>query len=213
MSLKKYLTVNLLTYCLIFFAPLLALPLKFNQQQVIMFSAATYVIGAGIMIYLSPKLTETPVIERGKNLPFKQVIKIGLIGIILAFFSQTVAGMVEQLFIGATPESENTENIMQMIKMSPIFILTVSIAGPIMEEFIFRRAITGVLSNYITPLLAACFSSFLFAIAHADGHILVYFAMGMALYYLYQLTGNIWTSIITHCCMNTLVIVIQLALI
>jgi len=58
--------------------------------------------------------------------------------------------------------------------------------------------------------LAFVISSLLFAIAHFDGHILLYFSLGMFFSLLYYVTGNIWTSIIAHAGMNALVVIVSL---
>lgn len=213
MSLKKYTIATLLGYTLIFFSPIIAIPLNLTAQQSITLTAGSYFLGAGLLLFFNNRLKEVPPIEKKSgNFPISKVILWGLLGIPLAFFAQTFANLLEQLLFHTVPESENTQNIVELIKTAPIFMIAVSIAGPIMEEFVFRKAITGFLSKYISSLLAGITSSFLFALAHADGHILVYFAMGMTFYYLYQKTGSIWTSIVTHCCMNGLVMLLQLSI-
>ncbi|HCO04648.1 MAG TPA: CPBP family intramembrane metalloprotease, partial [Enterococcus faecalis] len=40
----------------------------------------------------------------------------------------------------------------------------------------------------------------------------VYFFMGFFFALLYKQTGKIWTSVIAHCGMNTIVIIVQLLL-
>ncbi|NGW67999.1 CPBP family intramembrane metalloprotease, partial [Staphylococcus aureus] len=60
--------------------------------------------------------------------------------------------------------------------------------------------------------IAATVSSAIFSLAHADGHFFVYFFMGFFFALLYKQTGKIWTSIIAHCGMNTIVIIVQLLL-
>lgn len=216
MSINKYFFYNVFTYALVFFSPLfLALfTLKSkspNPQSLIAGTAVIYVIGTIIMIVEAYFLKERPHLER-KSSSWLKVILWGIAGIVFAFFGQTLAALVEQLLIGNAAPSENTENIMEMIKFSPVFILSVSIAGPIMEELLFRRGGIAFFSQYISPFLSACLTSFLFALAHNDGHIIVYFIMGMIFYSLYRKTGSIWTSIIAHCGMNTLVVLIQLTL-
>lgn len=93
-----------------------------------------------------------------------------------------------------------------------IFILATTIAGPIMEEFVFRRAIFGSLERRFGFFLPALLSSVLFAFAHNDGHYLLYAGLGFLFCGMYRYSGRIWTSMITHVGMNLLVILTQLAL-
>ncbi|OSP65982.1 hypothetical protein EFP6CTSP_04145 [Enterococcus faecium] len=59
--------------------------------------------------------------------------------------------------------------------------------------------------------VGAVISSLLFAFAHNDGHLLIYFFLGFFFSLEYKATGRIWTSMITHVGMNTLVVLVQLA--
>lgn len=216
MTINKYFFLTLVTYAAVFFSPVfLALYTTLNPHAssnvLAIGTAVLYFIGAVVMGVEAFYLKESPRIERHSSSWFK-VISWGIAGIIVAFLAQSVAAMLEQLLFHSLTQSENTANIMEMIKLSPLFILTVSIAGPIMEELLFRRAGIAFFSQYISPLLSACLTSFLFALAHNDGHLIVYFIMGMVFYYLYRRTGSIWTSIIAHCGMNALVVLIQLSL-
>ncbi|MFP9075435.1 lysostaphin resistance A-like protein, partial [Enterococcus faecalis] len=91
------------------------------------------------------------------------------VGIFVALILQSIAVMLESvLFCEATP-SENTQNIIQMIMEAPAFILATTVAGPIMEEFVFRRSILGIISRYSNFWVGAVISSLLFAFAHNDG--------------------------------------------
>ena len=99
-----------------------------------------------------------------------------------------------------------------MILKAPAFILATTIAGPIMEEFVFRRSILGIVEKYTNFWVGAVISSLLFAFAHNDGHLLIYFFLGFFFSLQYKTTGRIWTSMITHVGMNTLVVIVQLAI-
>lgn len=210
MKLTKHFAIQALIYLMIFFSPLLLSFGQPTQNQQIVFTAFSYIVGAGIMIYFNSYLVELPKIEVKKiNTPLVTIIKWGIYGTLIAFTTQIAASLIEQLYV-PTSQSANTITITQMVRQSPFFLIAVTIAGPIMEEFIFRRGLIGLLSQWIAPLFAGIGSSLLFAVVHNDGHLLLYFSMGMAFYFLYQKTGSIWTSIIAHCSMNFLVMVIQL---
>ena len=75
---------------------------------------------------------------------------------------------------------------MAIAKQLPVFILLISIVGPILEEYIFRKVIFGEIYNKIKGnrivafLIASIVSSILFAIAHNDiKFFFIYFGMGM----------------------------------
>src|SRR5690606_16658305 len=95
-------------------------------------------------------------------------------GIFLAFFTQYVA-IVLELQLGIDPGSENTEQIMNLIRLFPLAVLVSSIIGPILEEIVFRKGIFGSLYNRFPFWLSALLSSLTFAVAHMDfTHILIY---------------------------------------
>ncbi|WP_274661841.1 CPBP family intramembrane glutamic endopeptidase, partial [Enterococcus lactis] len=139
------------------------------------------------------------------------IVIYGLVGIFVALILQSIAVMLESILFGEATPSENTQNIIQMIMEAPAFILATTIAGPIMEEFVFRRSILGIISRYSKFWVGAVISSLLFAFAHNDGHLLIYFFLGFFFSLEYKATGRIWTSMITHVGMNTLVVLVQLA--
>ncbi len=82
---------------------------------------------------------------RQKNLLI--TIVIGIVGIPASLILQMLILQIEQRFLGQSVASQNTQNIVQLIMNNMIFILATTIAGPIMEEFVFRRAIFGSLEK------------------------------------------------------------------
>ncbi|MEN2253679.1 CPBP family intramembrane glutamate endopeptidase, partial [Enterococcus lactis] len=67
-----------------------------------------------------------------------KIVIYGLVGIFVALLLQSIAVMLESVLFGEASPSENTQNIIQMIMEAPAFILATPIAGPILEEFVFR---------------------------------------------------------------------------
>lgn len=218
MSLTKYAFFNTLTYGLALFGPALLLTLLHEffgiaySWQIPLILVA-YCLGAGLMLGFIPRLkTPLKVEEKAVNSSNKKAIVEGLIGIAIVICVQGVANVVEMSITGQAPSSANTDQIMAIIKSNLLFTIVVSIVGPIMEELFFRRTLLGLFGNYFGFWPATILSSFLFFLAHQDGHFLVYFAMGLTLSLLYRSTGKITTSIIAHCGMNTFVILMQLLL-
>ena len=214
MSLKKYSFLSIFCYGLIFISPLIlaSIGLVKSTSELITATAVMYILGAVILAIFYFKQREPLAIESAvKEASVPKIVIYGLVGIFVALILQSIAVMLESILFGEATPSENTQNIIQMIMEAPAFILATTVAGPIMEEFVFRRSILGIISRYSNFWVGAVISSLLFAFAHNDGHLLIYFFLGFFFSLEYKATGRIWTSMITHVGMNTLVVLVQLA--
>ncbi|MDU0319333.1 MULTISPECIES: type II CAAX endopeptidase family protein [unclassified Enterococcus] len=214
MSLKKYSFLSIFCYGLIFISPLIlaSIGLVKSTSELITATAVMYILGAVVLAIFYFKQPEPLAIESAvKKASVPKIVIYGLVGIFVALLLQSIAVMLESVLFGEATPSENTQNIIQMIMEAPAFILATTIAGPIMEEFVFRRSILGIISRYSNFWVGAVISSLLFAFAHNDGHLLIYFFLGFFFSLEYKATGRIWTSMITHVGMNTLVVLVQLA--
>ena len=107
-----------------------------------------------------------------------------------------------------------------MIFNSPWMILVVVLFGPIIEEYVFRRAIFGEIYEMIPInstaqkvlafLAAGLVSGLIFAVAHADfTHILIYLSMSYVFSFLYVITGRLFVPIFVHVIMNGIVVLLQ----
>ena len=211
MNEKKYSFITIFTYGLVLFSPLLFLRVfQASSSQIIQLTTLSYFIGAVLMIFYRIKSQSFELEGRKKNLLIS--ILIGIVGIPASLLLQMLILQIEQRLLGQSVASQNTQNIVQLIMNNMIFILATTIAGPIMEEFVFRRAIFGSLEKRFGFILPALLSSVLFAFAHNDGHYLLYAGLGFLFCGMYRYSGRIWTSMITHVGMNLLVILTQLAL-
>lgn len=214
MSLKKYSFLSIFCYGLIFISPLIlaSIGLVKSTSELITATAVMYILGAAVLAIFYFKQREPLAIESAvKKASAPKIVIYGLVGIFVALILQSIAVMLESVLFGEATPSENTQNIIQMIMEAPAFILATTVAGPIMEEFVFRRSILGIISRYSNFWVGAVISSLLFAFAHNDGHLLIYFFLGFFFSLEYKATGRIWTSMITHVGMNTLVVLVQLA--
>ncbi|MGC4655286.1 CPBP family intramembrane glutamic endopeptidase [Enterococcus faecium] len=214
MSLKKYSFLSIFCYGLIFISPLIlaSIGLVKSTSELITATAVMYILGAVVLSIFYFKQREPLAIESAvKKASAPKIVIYGLVGIFVALILQSIAVMLESVLFGEATPSENTQNIIQMIMEAPAFILATTVAGPIMEEFVFRRSILGIISRYSNFWVGAVISSLLFAFAHNDGHLLIYFFLGFFFSLEYKATGRIWTSMITHVGMNTLVVLVQLA--
>ncbi|MEG2707742.1 MAG: type II CAAX endopeptidase family protein [Vagococcus sp.] len=172
-------------------------------------TAIMYVLGAVVLSMINLKTNKEATLSREKD-DYGLIISLGLVSIIGSFFLQSILAMIEIVVFNQPMGSQNTADITAIIKSSPFFIIAVTIAGPIMEEFVFRFSLINWLNQKLNIWLSAIISSALFAVMHVDGHYLVYGGLGFLFFLIYRKTGSILTSIIAHAGMNTLVIVLQL---
>lgn len=211
MNEKKYSFMTIFTYGLVLFSPLIfQRVLQANSSQLIQLTTLAYFLGAALMVVYRFKSNIFGLEGTRKSVLIS--ILIGILGVPASLLLQMVILQIEQRFLGQSIASQNTQNIVQLIMNNMIFILATTIAGPIMEEFVFRRAIFGSLEKRFGFFLPALLSSVLFAFAHNDGHYLLYAGLGFLFCGMYRYSGRIWTSMITHVGMNLLVILTQLAL-
>ena len=62
---------------------------------------------------------------------------------------QVVVSLIYTLVLGQQQQSPNTERLMAIAKQMPVFIILISVVGPILEEFVFRKVLFGELYNAI----------------------------------------------------------------
>ncbi len=74
-----------------------------------------------------------------------QIVLWTILGFFLVLIAQVASTVIERFVFGAPVGSENTMQLMQVARQAPIFIILISILGPILEELVFRKAIFGSL--------------------------------------------------------------------
>lgn len=132
------------------------------------------------------------------------------LGVFLALFAQSIAVQIE-LLLGIKPGSENTQDLVKIVQFAPLFMIVTSIAGPILEEIVFRKIIFGTLYKRFNFWISALISSLIFSVAHLEfEHIILYAAIGLTFAFLYVQTKRIIVPILTHVFMNSFVIIVQL---
>lgn len=139
-----------------------------------------------------------------------QIILWSFLGLFMAYFGQGLAALIEMEILGIDPGSENTQQIMDITRYTPLFMIVPAIIAPILEEIIFRKIIFGELHKRMNFFFAALLSTLVFAIVHNDpAHLLMYATMGFVFAFLYVKTKRILVPIIVHAAMNSLVILAQ----
>ncbi|MDA7028581.1 CPBP family intramembrane metalloprotease [Bacillus sp. CLL-7-23] len=172
-------------------------------------SVITFSLCLVIVLLILRTLPKTTLRNRPKASPGISILwAIG--GVFLALFAQSIAAMIEMNLFGVSPESKNTQKIMEVIQTLPLMVIVSSLLGPILEEIIFRKIAFGVIYEKTNFFIAALFSSFMFSLVHFDfTHILIYTAMGFTFAFLYVRTNRIIVPIFAHVAMNTLVVLVQ----
>lgn len=181
---------------------------SFTQQLLIYWQVFSFIMALLVSLLLLKRERHLPRHPERTDLPLTIIWSIS--GVFLAFLGQAFANIIQQLVFGITEQSQNTIEIMAIAFNFPVFIIVVSVIGPILEELIFRKIIFGEMNKRTNFLIAAFVSSLIFALVHADfTHLLVYFIMGLVFSFLYVQTKRIIVPIFAHVAMNSIVVLIQ----
>lgn len=192
-------------------AQFLPVPLLFlfpAEQQIEMSMTLTILfafIGTVAMIVVNYKEKWTPEapIVKLPAAPWSKTIAWGFIGFVGSLVIQTVTSIIESLVFGVSPESANTQNLLELTSAYPLLILMITVFAPVMEELVFRKAIfTQLNMSRVGIMGSAVISALIFGFIHFDGHMLVYASLGLWFSYLYYKTNNIFTSMLAHGLMN-----------
>lgn len=205
----------ILIYVIAQFLPFL-LPLFVPESAVVTTSIygqiLCFVLGAIVMFVVSRHSTFDNSLENQPSTSLPRILLLGIGGMFLAFIAQYVAVAIEVFILRIPIGSQNTQTIVTIVNNYPIYLILVAIFGPIMEEFVFRKAIFGFLYDITGGIGAAVISSLVFAFIHFDGHYLLYSMMGFVFSFLYWKTKSIATPMIAHALMNTSVTLASLLL-
>lgn len=205
--MKREYWLVLIVYCLMQFSSLIGVPLfevmgankglSYSVWLVVKFLAALTIVG-----YILRK--EFKYIDFSKP----GILKWAVFGGILALFFQYAAAWIQTIF-GVRLDSENTQNITNIIKTFPLAIIVSNLAAPILEEIVFRKIIFGAFNKQFNFVLAALISSLIFAISHLDlDHILQYTVIGFTFAFIYSKRKSILSPIMAHIIMNSFVLIV-----
>ncbi len=165
-------------------------------------------IGCGTMLYLAHKFSfKDRFLRTSKKLALRQEIYYIIFGTLALILWQWLSSYIESTLLGQPSYSANTGYLLTVLTKYPYYLVNIVILAPIMEEFVFRKALFANLSSVIDPIGAALASSLLFSFAHQDGHYLTYAGIGLVLCFLYAKTGRLRITILAHSLMNLLIII------
>ena len=132
-------------------------------------------------------------------------------GAILLFFAYPLIGFSEsinQRFFGGGSSKQSIVEFFsgsRTIQERIIIIIFAVAIAPIVEEFVFRFFIYGVLKRYVGCFLGVILSSLLFATAHAHLPSFVpLFVLGSCFAIAYEWSGSILVSMTMHSLFNSL---------
>ncbi|MBU5292101.1 CPBP family intramembrane metalloprotease [Staphylococcus capitis] len=175
-----------------------------------------FILAAIIIILINLKVKNPTTLEAGRKEPKRYIIPWALLGFCLVMVYQVIISLIYFTIMGSQQTSPNTERLMAIAKKMPIFIILISIVGPILEEFVFRKVFFGELYNAIKAnrvvsfLIASIVSSLVFALAHNDMKFIpMYFGMGMIFSLAYVFTKRIAVPIGIHMLQNGTVVFMQ----
>lgn len=212
MQLEKKSIYILITYIIVYLLPsFLNSFFKLSTTMIFNVQIIDYILGAIILSFLAFHNMPHNLPEQHQRSVW-QTILWGLLGFIVVIFLQSVIlRLIAQM--GGQTASQNTSSLLAIIKRYPLYTLAIVVGAPVMEEIVFRKVLFGNLAtalHFMNPkvsqVVTALIASGLFAFAHADGHLILYGAIGLWFCWLYQHTGRIQTSMIAHILMNTLVV-------
>ncbi|WP_373895198.1 lysostaphin resistance A-like protein [Virgibacillus natechei] len=211
---KRYwwviITYLIMQFSGILFAPLLyfLLPISNVVEASIYWSIISFVLALVVVLLLLRPDMKTGNSRNAASI--SEMIGWSILGVIMAFLAQSLAGIIEVELLGIDPGSENTQQIMNIARALPIFMIIPAIIAPVLEEIIFRKIIFGQFYAKTNFFIAALLSALIFGIIHLDPtHLLVYASMGFVFAFLYVKTKRILVPIIVHAAMNTIVVIVQ----
>lgn len=176
-------------------------------------SIATFAVGALLFIWLIKTAPRSSYIDKQTPLPLVTSVFYIIGGVIVAFVTQAITASITAMIRGTAAQSENTADLIGITNTNPLFILTIVIIAPFLEEVVFRKVLFGGLTNKLPVGVAALFSSVVFAVIHFDfAYLLVYTGMGLVFCYFYYKTKRLFVSFCIHALMNGTVLLLSVVL-
>lgn len=209
----------LLTYVLIQYSGIYGVPFlegldtqRSKIEVVGLWGCISFITGLFIILIL----LKSPISNGIKNLSpsfILSILKWAFIGYFVTMLVQIVSNLILILVFDLEKGSENTQNIINIAKLNPAFIVIPSLIAPILEEIVFRRILFKKLFERFPFIISAGISSAIFAFMHGDlPFFLSYFLIGFIFCYLYKRTNSILVPILTHMFMNSFVVFQQIKL-
>lgn len=167
-------------------------------------------------LFYSFLLRSLPAFREGRQ-RVKSALVAGIVGHYVGAFILSLA----LIFTGVRPQTVNNEIVRMLTWNAPVLMLFLTVvAAPVTEECFFRGALFGLLykrSRVAAYLVTAvAFAAFHAIPGVASGNwmelysALPYVAPGVALCYVYEKTGTVWTSILLHAIINAVAFILTI---
>lgn len=111
-----------------------------------------------------------------------------------------VMGLWTNYFSELAGLPDNMKDVFEQMMNNPLGIISIVVMAPLVEELLFRGAIQGYLMRkWNMPYLGIVISSLIFGVVHGNpAQIPFAFVVGMALGWMYYLTGSLIPGILMH---------------
>lgn len=95
---------------------------------------------------------------------------------------------------------DNMKDMFEQMMNNPLGIISIVVMAPLVEELLFRGAIQGhLMRKWKMPYLGIVVSSLIFGVVHGNpAQIPFAFVVGMALGWMYYLTGSLIPGMLMH---------------
>lgn len=143
---------------------------------------------------------------------FVRVVGTGIILLLAAYPLIALANSITQRFFGG---GSSRQNIVELFSGSPtieqrimVIVFAVAIA-PVVEEFLFRFFLYGVIKRYLGLFLGVSVNALLFAAAHAHfPSFAPLFVLGCCFTVAYEWSGSILVAMMMHSLFNSVTLVV-----
>ncbi|WJP97534.1 intramembrane glutamic endopeptidase MroQ [Macrococcus bovicus] len=186
------------------------------MMKVIPYMIGAFILASILVYFINRSITNETQLERLPKERWLYTVMWIIAGFFMALVAQALMNMINIYVLHQPAESQNTTDIMTVAKQNPLFIIIISLAGPFLEEFVFRKVIFGELYEFIRLprwaafLIAGTLSGLIFAAAHMDfDHTLIYLGMAFVFAGLYVATRRLIVPILAHMMMNSFVVIMQ----
>jgi membrane protease YdiL (CAAX protease family) len=187
-------------------------PVKLNSHDLLANLVFTIVIVLFIAAFLKLRGFDLSSLAGLFRLGFLRAVSMGTILLLAAYPLIALSEAITQRFFGS---GSSKQNIVELFSGSPtieqrimIIVFAVAIA-PVVEEFLFRFFIYGVIKRYFGRFLGTTINALLFAAAHTHFPSFVpLFVLGSCFTIAYEWSGSILVAMTMHSLFNTVSLIV-----